>query len=326
MGKMIEGEWTTEWYSSDDEGHFQREDTVFHDWVRADGSTQFEPETGRYHLYVSWACPWAHRTLITRSLKGLEDHVSVSAVHWYMAEDGWTFDEGDPDVIPDTVNGADFLREVYKRADDNYTGRVTVPVLWDKELGTIVNNESPEIMRMFDVEFDELAANDVDLYPEGYRDAIDETIEAIYEPVNNGVYRAGFADTQQAYDEAVGELFEALEKWEGVLDEQRFICGDRLTEADICMFTTLVRFDPVYATHFKCNVKRISDFPNLSNYTREIYQIPGVSETVNMRHIKNHYYQSHETVNPKRIVARGFEVDYAAPHNRDRLPGEVPKV
>jgi putative glutathione S-transferase len=324
MGKMIDGEWTTEWYSSDDTGHFQREDTVFHNWVRADGSSDFPVESGRYHLYVSWACPWAHRTLITRALKGLEDHVSLSAVDWFMGDEGWTFEGDDPDMIPDTVNGATYLREVYKLADDNYTGRVTVPILWDKERSTIVNNESPEIMRMFDVEFDALAENDVDLYPAGYQDQIDETIEAIYTPINNGVYRAGFADTQEAYDEAVHDLFDALEHWESVLDEQRFLCGERMTEADICMFTTLVRFDPVYATHFKCNLKRLADFPNLWNYLKEIYQVPGVAETVNLRHIKNHYYQSHETVNPKRIVAGGFEVDYSTPHDRHRLPGGPP--
>ena len=326
MGKMIDGEWTTQWYSSDDTGHFQREDTVFHDWVRADGSTDFPVESGRYHLYVSWACPWAHRTLITRALKGLDEHVTLSAVDWFMGEEGWTFEGDDPDMIPDDVNGATYLREIYKRADDNYTGRVTVPVLWDKERATIVNNESPEIMRMFDVEFDALATNDVDLYPEGYRDAIDETIEAIYNPINNGVYRSGFADTQEAYDEAVRTLFDALDHWEGVLDEQRYLCGDRFTEADICMFTTLVRFDPVYATHFKCNLKRLADYPNLWNYLKDIYQIPGIAETVNLRHIKNHYYQSHETVNPKRIVARGFEVDYTEPHDRDRLEGRPPSI
>ncbi|MFW5966564.1 MAG: glutathione S-transferase family protein [Persicimonas sp.] len=320
MGKMIDGEWTTEWYGSDEMGHFEREDTVFHDRVRADEASAHPVESGRYHLYVSLACPWAHRTLIGRALLGLEEHISVSVVHWLMDEDGWEFRDDDPDATLDPVNGARYLREIYKKAADDYTGRVTVPILWDKKEETIVNNESREILRMLTTQFAELADEDIDLSPESMRDEIDDVITAIYEPINNGVYRCGFADSQQAYDEALETLFEALEHWDEVLDKQRFLVGDRLTEADICMFTTLLRFDPVYCTHFKCNRRRLADFDNLLDYTREIYQLPGVAETCNLRHIKHHYYRSHPMVNPTRIVARGFEVDYDAPHNRDRLP------
>ncbi|MFP4597068.1 MAG: glutathione S-transferase family protein [Persicimonas sp.] len=320
MGKMIEGEWTTEWYGSDEAGRFEREDTVFHGRVTADGSSGHPAESGRYHLYVSWACPWAHRTLIARAMLGLQEHISISAVHWFMSDEGWEFREDDPDVIPDTVNGVYYLREIYKRAADDYTGRVTVPVLWDKEEQTIVNNESREILRMLTTEFGELCADDApQLYSEELHDEIEHVIDAIYEPINNGVYSAGFADSQQAYDEAVDRLFKSLAHWDDVLADQRFLCGSQMTEADICMFTTLLRFDPVYCTHFKCNRHRLTHYDNLWNYTKEIYQMPGVAETCNLRHIKNHYYQSHEMVNPKRIVPQGFDVDYAAEHNRDRL-------
>jgi putative glutathione S-transferase len=319
MGKMIDGEWTTKWYGSDEEGRFQREDTVFHGRVEADTDAEHPAESGRYHLYVSWACPWAHRTLIARSMLGLEDDISLSAVHWYMGEDGWEFRDDDPDTIADQVNGARYLREVYKEADDNYTGRVTVPVLWDKEKGGVVNNESREILRMFTTQFGELSRDDIDLCPDELRAEIDEKLDAIYEPINNGVYSAGFADSQEAYDEAVEILFDALAHWDDVLADQRYLCGDTLTEADICMFTTLLRFDPVYATHFKCNRQRLKEFDNLWNYTKDIYQQPGVAETCKMHHIKNHYYQSHPMVNPTGIVAQGFDVDYAAPHDRDRF-------
>ncbi|QDG53302.1 glutathione S-transferase family protein [Persicimonas caeni] len=320
MGKMIDGEWTTEWYGSDEEGHFQREDTVFHGRVDAQPESEHPVESGRYHLYVSWACPWAHRTLIARTLLGLDEHISITAVHWFMGDEGWEFrPDEDPDAHADAINGKEFLRQIYKQADDHYTGRVTVPVLWDKEKGTIVNNESREILRMFSTQFGELANGEIDLCPDELREEVDRVIDEIYEPVNNGVYSAGFADSQKAYDEAVDTLFDALAHWNEVLGEQRYLCGDQFTEADICMFTTLVRFDPVYATHFKCNRHRLLEFDNLWNYTKEIYQMPGVAETCNLRHIKNHYYQSHPTVNPKRIVAQGFEVDYDAPHDRDRF-------
>lgn len=319
MGKMIEGEWTTKWYESDSEGGFQREDTVFHGRVEADGSAKHPVESGRYHLYVSWACPWAHRTLIARALLGLEEHITVSAVHWYMAEDGWEFRADEPGSSADTVHGARYLRDVYSKADPNYTGRVTVPVLWDREEDTLVNNESREILRMLSTQFGELASGDVELCPPQLREEIDRTIDEIYEPINNGVYRAGFADSQQAYEEAVDELFEALERWESVLSEQRFLCGDTLTEADICLFTTLLRFDPVYCTHFKCNRHRLTHYENLWNYTKGIYQMPAVAQTCNFEHIKKHYYQSHDMVNPKRIVPVGFTVDYDAPHDRGRF-------
>lgn len=319
MGKMVEGEWRTDWYESGDDGSFQRPDTVFHDHVRADGSTDYLPESGRYHLYVAWACPWAHRTLITRKLKGLEDAIDVSVVHWFMGENGWEFKPEEDGCTRDHLFGKEYLRQVYKDADDSYTGRVTVPVLWDKETGTIVNNESREIIRMFDHEFAGIAKNDVDLAPEELRDSIEETITAIYEPINNGVYRCGFATSQGAYEEAANELFEALEHWEEVLSKNRYLCGDRFSEADICLFTTLMRFDLVYFTHFKCNLRQIRDYPNLWNYTREIYQMPGMTETLNLEHTKHHYYGSHETVNPKLIVPIGPDIDFTAPHDRARF-------
>jgi len=325
MGRMVDGEWTTKKYNTDEEGRFQRESTSFRDWIRADGSGEYPVEANRYHLYVAYACPWAHRTLITRALKGLEDVVSLSVVDPFMGEDGWQFSEA-PEAIPDSLHGADYLREIYRIADDEYTGRVTVPVLWDARRDTIVNNESAEIMRMFDVEFDEVADHpEVDLYPEGLREEVDETIEAIYQPINNGVYRCGFAGSQEAYDRAVEELFEALDHWEGLLEEQRYLCGDQFTEADVCMFTTLYRFDAVYHTHFKCNTQRLVEYDNLWDYAREIYQLPEVSKTCNMRHIREHYYQSHESVNPKRIVASNPRMDWNEPHGRDALPGAPPR-
>ncbi|MEM9069849.1 MAG: glutathione S-transferase C-terminal domain-containing protein, partial [Myxococcota bacterium] len=266
---------------------------------------------------VSYACPWAHRCLIVRSLRGLQDIVPVSVVHWFMGEDGWSFDEG-PGVVADP-GGARFLRDVYLRAKKDFTGRVTVPILWDTETGAIVNNESREIVRMFDDVFPGRA--DVNFHPADLHDAIEETIDAIYEPINNGVYRSGFARSQRAYEEAVHELFGALDHWEGVLSKQRYLCGDRLTEADFFLFTTLVRFDPVYHYHFKCNLKRLRDYPNLWGFTREIYQLPGVAETVRMDHIKEHYFGSHESVNPARVVPAGPIVDFDEPHGRDRLQG-----
>jgi len=322
---MVDGEWTTQTATTDEEGRFQRWSTSFRDWIRADGSGEFPVEADRYHLYVSYACPWAHRTLVTRALKGLEDVISLSVVDPFMGEEGWAF-SADQGAIPDSVNGTDYLREVYKIADESYTGRVTVPVLWDKRRDTVVNNESAEIMRMFDVAFDELASHpEVDLYPDGLRKEVDETIEAIYEPVNNGVYRCGFAETQKAYDEAVEELFEALDHWNEVLGSQRYLCGDRMTEADICMFTTLYRFDAVYHTHFKCNTQRLVEYDHLWEYAREIYQLPGVSEICDMRHIRQHYYQSHESLNPKRIVPTEPRMDWDGEHGREQFDGEPPR-
>ena len=321
MGRMVEGKWTTEWYEPDEEGRFQRPETTFRSGVGE--GTDFPVEPDRYHLYVAYACPWAHRTLMMRKLKGLEEVLPISVVHPHMGDDGWVFADDEPGCIPDTVLGKDYLREVYAEADPHFTGRVTVPVLWDKKQDTIVNNESAEVMRILDTEFDEFADNQVTLYPNGYREVIDETIEAIYEPINNGVYRAGFATTQKAYEEAVEELFRALNQWETVLGSQRYVCGDVFTEADICMFTTLFRFDLVYHYHFRCNVRRIRDYPNLWNFVKEVHQMPGVAETTNVDHTKRHYFGSHPTINPEGIVPVGPAIDFTAPHDRDRLPGEV---
>ena len=302
-GMMIEGEWKNEGYEKDDKGRFQRNPTTFRDRITADGASGFPAVSDRYHLYVSYACPWAHRTLIMRNIKGLNDAISISVVDPLMGENGWKFSNF-PGTIPDTVNNTDYLRKVYAIADSNYTGRVTVPILWDKQTSTIVNNESREIMRMFDTEFGDLASR-VDLYPDKLQSKIDAAIDDIYDPINNGVYKAGFAKSQSAYEEAVKELFAALDYWEDILAEQEYVCGDILTEADICMFTTLFRFDAVYYVHFKCNVRHIWDYPNLWHYLRRIYQYPGVKETCNLEHIKLHYYQSHPHINPSGIVPTG---------------------
>jgi putative glutathione S-transferase len=323
MNMLVDGEWTTGAYeSTTDKGEFDRQETDFRSRVRDDPDAEFPAESGRYHLYISRACPWAHRAAMTRALKGLEDAVSLSIVEPVRIDDGWEFSAEYPDPLYD----ADYLREIYTRADADYTGRVTVPVLWDRERGTIVNNESEEIMRMLDTEFDDLAERDIDLYPEGYRDEVDRIIEAIYEPINHGVYRAGFAGSQAAYDEAVSELFDALDHWETVLADQRYLAGGRLTEADLAMFATLVRFDHVYHTHFKCNRQAIHEYPNLWNYTKELYGLPGIVETVNLDHIVRHYYESHGDLNPERIVPTGPDIDFAEGHDRDRLPGGPPEA
>jgi len=310
-GMLVNGQWTKEPYQQDPQGRFKRNPTKFRNWVSADGSTGFKAESGRYHLYVSLACPWAHRTLIMRKLKGLEEAISLSIVDPFMDEEGWEFSDA-PGCIPDTVHGSRYLREVYLKADQNCTGRVTVPVLWDKEKKTIANNESREIIRMFDTEFEAIAKSQVSFYPDHLQDEIDRAIDRIYQPINNGVYRAGFATTQTAYDEAVTELFEALDYWEGVLSQQAYLCGDRITEADWCMFTTLFRFDPVYYVHFKCNLRRISDYPHLGTYLKDLYQQPGVSDTCNLDQIKQHYYKSHPHINPTRIVPKGPVIDWVA--------------
>jgi len=321
---MVEGEWLTDDQERDEAGRFRRPDTTFRNWVTADGRPGptgeggFQAEPGRYHLHVSLACPWAHRTLILRRLKGLEDMISVSVVHPFMGEDGWTFDPGDG-VVPDTVTGARLLREVYLAADPRYTGRVTVPVLWDRQRGTIVNNESAEIIRMFNSAFDGVGARPGDYYPEHLREEIDRVNARVYDTVNNGVYKAGFATSQAAYEEAVRDLFETLYWLEERLGRQRYLVGDRLTEADVRLFTTLVRFDPVYAFHFKCNIRRLIDLPNLWAYTRDIYQTDGIAGTVDLGHIKQHYYTSHPSVNPTRIVPLGPELDYTEPHRRAEL-------
>ena len=347
MNMLVDGEWRTDAYeATNDEGEFERSETTFHDRIEDDPDARFRPEAGRYHLYVSYACPWAHRTLLVRSLKGLEDAVSVDVVDPYRDEGGWQFTPEKDGCTPDTVNGSDYLREVYQQADPDATTRVSVPVLWDRQEETIVNNESAEILRMFDTAMDDLATRDVDLYPEGYRDEVDEIIDAIYEPINNGVYRAGFATNQEPYDDAVDDLFSALDHWDEVLADQRYLAGDRLTEADICMFTTLVRFDQVYHTHFMCNVRHVHEYDNLWPYLRDLYGtgVPdrkegtdrragskatreaGVAETVRMDHIKEHYYTTHPDVNPSGIVARGPDLDFEAPHDRDDLPGGPPEA
>lgn len=318
LGLLNQGKWVSEREQEDDKGRFVRPSTTFHNWITADGSSGFPAEPDRYHLYVSLACPWAHRTLIMRQLKGLADAISVSVVDPVIDQNGWEFSDA-PGAIPDTVNQARYLWELYVKAEPDYSGRVTVPVLWDKQTNTIVNNESREIIRMLDTEFGALPTTKLDLYPTELQQKIDETIDAIYQPINNGVYRSGFATTQAAYEEGVTDLFAALDHWETVLENQRFLCGNQLTEADICMFTTLLRFDPVYYVHFKCNLRRIVDYPNLWGYLRDIYQYPGVKETCNLEHIKLHYYKSHPKVNPTRIVPKGPIIDFDSEHGRDRL-------
>lgn len=322
MGLLQEGKWVDQWYDTKStNGRFVRKAPQFRNWVTADGAAGpsgkggFKAEPGRYHLYVSLACPWAHRTLIVRALKGLEKMISVSIVHWYMAENGWTFDVGDS-VVPDTVNGAQFLHQVYTKAKPDYSGRVTVPVLWDRQTKTIVSNESPEIIRMFNAAFDEVGAVQGDYYPEHLRSEIDALNDRIYTTVNNGVYRCGFATTQAAYEEAITPLFDTLDWLEDILSRKRYLTGGQITEADWRLFTTLIRFDPVYVGHFKCNIRRIADYPNLSNYLRDLYQQPGISRTVNMEHIKRHYYESHTSINPSRVVPKGPDIDYETPHDR----------
>ncbi len=322
MGQLVEGKWQNQAFDTRKTGgRFKRSSTQFRNWIVADGSDGFKAEAGRYHLYISLACPWAHRTLIFRRLKGLEDLVGLSVVDPYMAEHGWAFSDG-PDCVGDTVNGADYLHQVYTRAAPDYTGRVTVPVLWDKSENTIVNNESAEIIRMFNSAFDGLTGNNADYYPSELREEIDAINDTIYDTVNNGVYKCGFATTQEAYEEAFVALFETLDELEERLSQQRYLCGARLTEADWRLFTTLIRFDPVYVGHFKCNLRRIADYPNLSNYLRELYQVPGIAETCNMRHIKEHYYRSHTSINPTQIVPKGPALDHTAPHDRDRFPAD----
>ena len=317
MGLLVDGQWQDNWYDTEKTGgRFVRKDSQFRNWITADGSagptgdSGFKAEKGRYHLYVSLACPWAHRTLIIRALKGLEDFISLSVVNPQMLENGWTFEDG-PGVIKDSVNNADYLYEVYKAADDNYSGRVTVPVLWDKQTGKIVNNESSEILRMLNSAFDDIGAKPGDYSPEVLMDEIDAMNDRVYNNVNNGVYKSGFATKQEVYEEEVTNVFKVLDELEEHLKNRKYLVGDQLTEADIRLFTTLVRFDAVYYSHFKCNFKRIVDYPNLWRLTREIYNIEGVAETVNMQHIKDHYYISHKTINPTGIVPKGPELDFS---------------
>lgn len=314
MGLLIDGRWHDQWYDTKSTGGaFVRTDSQFRDWIRADGSTRFAPEAGRYHLFVSLACPWAHRTLILRALKGLEDAIGVSVVDPLMLSEGWVFSE------PEPVTGATRLHEVYTRAKPDYSGRVTVPALWDKQTGTIVSNESAEIIRMLNREFTGIARDDTDYYPADLATEIDEVNALVYDRVNNGVYKAGFATSQDKYEQAFDALFAMLDDLDARLGSTRWLVGNRLTEADWRLFTTLVRFDAVYVGHFKCNLRRIADYPNLSGYLRDLYQVPGIAGTVNFDHIKRHYYASHATINPTGIVPKGPALDLLAPHDRARL-------
>ncbi|TVP94379.1 MAG: glutathione S-transferase family protein [Roseinatronobacter sp.] len=326
MGQLVNGEWSSEWYdTSKTGGAFKRDTSRFRNWVTADGNAGpsgeggFKAEAGRYHLYVSYACPWAHRTLIFRALKGLEDMIDVSAVHPDMLTDGWTFDTDFDGATGDKLFGSDYMRDIYTRADPQISGRVTVPVLWDKAQGKIVSNESAEIIRMLNSAFDGLTGNTDDYYPENLRAQIDEVNARIYDEVNNGVYKSGFATTQEAYEKAVIPLFEALDWLEEHLSTRRYLMGDTLTEADWRLFTTLVRFDSVYHLHFKCNRRRIVDYPALWAYTRDLYQHPGVAPTVHFDHIVRHYHYSHDTINPNRIIPINPVLEFDAPHNRATL-------
>ncbi|MEP4248374.1 glutathione S-transferase family protein [Tateyamaria sp.] len=325
MGLLIDGEWRDQWYDTKSTGgSFQRKEAQFRNWITADGSAGptgtdgFEAESGRYHLYISHACPWAHRALIFRTLKGLTDHIDVSAVHPDMLTEGWTFETDAYGATGDSLFGLPFARDLYTRADPKFTGRVTVPILWDKTRGTIVSNESSEIIRMFNSAFDGITGNTDDYWPKALRDAIAPVNDRIYDTFNNGVYKSGFATTQKAYDAAVHPLFDTMDWLDARLSGHRYLMGDQLTEADWRLFTTLVRFDAVYHLHFKCNRKRLMDYVHLWAYTRELYQWPGVAETVNMDHIVRHYHYSHESINPHRIVPINPTIDFMAPHMRDQ--------
>lgn len=322
MGMLVDGKWQDVWYDTKATGGaFERKASSFRNWITADGSAGpsgdggFAAESGRYHLYVSLACPWAHRTLIFRQLKGLVPHVSLSIVDPLMLEEGWVFSDA-PGTLPDSVNGKQRLYEVYLVADPHYSGRVTVPVLWDKVHGTIVSNESAEIIRMFNSAFDGVTGNQLDFYPATLRAEIDAMNERVYNAVNNGVYRAGFATSQSVYETAYGALFEMLDWLDERLSRSRYLLGEKVTEADWRLFTTLVRFDAVYFGHFKCNRQRIDDYPALSGYMRDLYQVEGVAETVNIAHIKQHYYGSHRTINPTGIVPVGPALDFSRPSGR----------
>ncbi|MEM7289628.1 MAG: glutathione S-transferase family protein [Pseudomonadota bacterium] len=323
MGLLVDGVWQDKWYDTKkSDGKFERWDSVFRNWITTDGAPGptgeggFKAEKDRYHLYVSYACPWAHRTLIYRTLKGLEDSVSVSFVHWMMGSNGWSFEKDEDGIVDDDLFSNAFLYEIYLKAQPNYSGRVTVPVLWDKKTETIVSNESSEIIRMFDDAFDDVGAKSGDHYPEDKRAEIDELNERIYHTFNNGVYKCGFATTQQAYDAAIVPLFETMDYLESVLSKSRFLNGAEPSEADWRLFPTLFRFDGVYHGHFKCNRNRLVDYPNLWAYTRDLYQWPGIADTTNYDHAVLHYHKSHETVNPHRILPIGPVIDFNEPHGR----------
>jgi putative glutathione S-transferase len=325
MGQLIDGVWSDGWIGTGrTSGRFVRTDSVCRNWVTVDGRPGpgggggYKAEPGRYHLYVADACPWAHRTILMRKLKGLDDAIGVSVVGEFMGEDGWTFDAG-AGSTGDAVFGARNLYEIYLKSNPGHTGRATVPILWDQQTGTIVSNESSEIIRMFNGAFGQVGATGPDYYPEALRAEIDALNERVYHTVNNGVYRCGFATTQEAYDEAVRELFDTLDMLEDRLSTRRYLIGDVLTEADWRLFPTLVRFDPVYGGHFKCNLRRLVDYPNLWGHTRELYQMPGIAGTIRMAYIRGHYYRSHQSINPSRIVPIGPEVDFTEPHGRESL-------
>ncbi|MDP2562842.1 glutathione S-transferase family protein [Psychrobium sp. 1_MG-2023] len=329
MGLLVDGKWHDQWYDTKKSGgRFERTTPSFRNWITADGSAGpsgtagFKAEPNRYHLYVSLACPWAHRTMIYRKLKGLEEMISISIVNAYMGGQGWTFAEGDG-VISDPIFNAQYAHEIYTAAHADYTGRVTVPILWDKQTQTIVSNESSEIIRMFNSAFDQVGALQGDFCPPELLSEIDELNDFIYPTINNGVYRAGFATTQEAYDEAVIELFDALDVIEKRLAYQRYLTGNTITEADWRLFTTLIRFDAVYVGHFKCNLRRIADYPNLSGYVRDLYQVEGIADTVNIEYTKAHYYGSHETINPTGIIPKGPYLDLTRAHHRDKLSEQI---
>ncbi|MDW4497319.1 glutathione S-transferase family protein [Sulfitobacter sp. D35] len=323
MGLLVDGAWRDKWYDTKKSGgKFERDSAKFRNWITADGSPGpsgeggFEAASGRYHLYVSYACPWAHRTLIFRALKGLEPHIGVSVVHPDMMGDGWSFDTAFDGATGDRQFDLPFARDLYTRAKPDFTGRVTVPILWDSERDTIVSNESAEIIRMFNTAFDGITGNTDDYWPEDLRADIEPVNDRIYDTLNNGVYKSGFATSQEAYDEAVHPLFDTMDWLEERLASSRYLMGDRITEADWRLLTTLLRFDKVYYHHFKCNRARLIDYPNLWAYTRDLYQVPGVAETTHFDHIVRHYHYSHETINPHRIVPIGPESDFLAPHDR----------
>lgn len=317
MGLLVDGKWQDKWYDTESTGgRFVRKDSQFRSWITADGSAGpsgeggFKAEPNRYHLYISLACPWASRVMIMRSIKGLEDLVSVSVVNPLMAENGWTF-EPDEGVIPDPVMDADYLYQIYTKVEPDYSGRVTVPVLYDLKQNKIVNNESSEIMRIFNSAFDEIGAKEGNYLPEELLAEIDAMNEKVYDAVNNGVYKAGFATKQEVYHEEVTQLFEVLDELEELLADKQYLVGDQITEADWRLFTTLIRFDSVYYGHFKCNIKHLTEYNNLWRYTKELYNEPGVAETVNFKHIKEHYYRSHKNINPTGIVPVGPELDFS---------------
>ena len=322
MGRLENGVWIDQWHNTKEtKGRYVRKPSIFRNWITVDGEAGptgkggYLAEKDRYHLYISWACPWAHRTLIFRAIKGLENMISISVVNAIMRSKGWTFDDG-YGVIPDNINHSKYLYEVYLKEDNTYSGRVTVPLLWDKKTSTIVNNESADIIRMFNSAFDNLGAKEGDYYPDSLRDKIDNMNDFIYQNINNGVYRSGFATTQDAYDEAIETLFLGLDELDNILSKQRYLVGNIITEADWRLLPTLLRFDSVYHGHFKCNKRKLKEYDNLFNYAKELYQFPGISNTYDDKYSKEHYYGSHETINPSGVIAHGPEFEFDTPHNR----------